>query len=144
MEGYCANLARTFVVGEPTEKQVQLYQTYLEMHEATRAALRPGVNGLALDALGKKICQAAGLGEHHIDGIAHGIGLRFEETPASTIIKAHRRVLLQEGMTVTVGHTILAIPGLGGVRLEDVYRVTPAGGVALWPYPTDQWIIAPH
>jgi Xaa-Pro aminopeptidase len=38
-------------------------------------------------------------------------------------------------MTVTIGHTILAIPGFGGVRHEDVYRVTPAGGEILVPYP---------
>jgi len=40
-------------------------------------------------------------------------------------------------MTMTVGHTILAIPGVGGVRFEDVFRVTPDGGVALHPYPID-------
>jgi hypothetical protein len=31
-------------------------------------------------------------------------------------------------MTVTIGHPVLAIPGFGGVRTEDVYRVTPDGG----------------
>ena len=44
---------------------------------------------------------------------------------------------LREGMTVTIGHTILAIPGFGGVRHEDVYRVTSAGGEILFPYPID-------
>ena len=67
--------------------------------------------------------------------IGHGIGLRFEETPASTIIPPHRNIPLRDGMTVTIGHTILAIPGFGGVRHEDVYRVTPAGGEILVPYP---------
>ncbi len=33
--------------------------------------------------------------------------------------------------------TILAIPGFGGVRFEDVYRVTAEGGVLLAPYPID-------
>lgn len=44
---------------------------------------------------------------------------------------------LREGMTMTIGHTILAIPGLGGVRHEDVYRVTPTRGELLRPYPID-------
>ncbi len=35
---------------------------------------------------------------------------------------------------MTVGHTILAIPGYGGVRFEDVYRVTPDGGEILVDY----------
>ncbi len=141
VEGYCANLARTFVLGRPSDVQSRLFETYREMRETTRAMLKPGVRCLDLDAIGKKICQAAELGDYHIDGISHGIGLRFEETPAPTIIKAHRRVPLREGMAVTVGHTILAIPGVGGVRMEDVYRVTPAGGKILVPYPVDDWVI---
>ena len=43
-------------------------------------------------------------------------------------------------MTVTVGHTILAIPGIGGVRFEDVYRVTHDGGEALHNYPMDSQV----
>ena len=45
-------------------------------------------------------------------------------------------------MTVTIGHTILAIPGLGGGRHEDVYRVTPTGGEILVPYPIDPVVAA--
>jgi Xaa-Pro aminopeptidase len=82
------------------------------------------------------VCEAHGLGDYHLDGISHGIGLRFEETPASTIIKQHRNVEIREGMTITIGHTILAIPGFGGVRNEDVYLITPDGGQILFPYPT--------
>jgi Xaa-Pro aminopeptidase len=57
--------------------------------------------------------------------------------PASTIIPPHRNVPLVEGMTVTIGHPVLAIPGFGGARIEDVYRVTPGGGEILQPYPVD-------
>jgi Xaa-Pro aminopeptidase len=139
--GYGANLARTFVVGGPAEWQRNLYETYLRMRAETVAMLRPGVRVMDLDARGAEICAAAGLGEYHIDGIAHGIGLRFEETPASTIIKGHRRVALRDGMTMAVGHTIFAVPGRGGVRVEDVYLVTADGGRILEPYPADDWIV---
>lgn len=141
VEGYCANLARTFVIGAPSAEQALLHDTYLQMRRVTRAHLKPGVTSMELDRLGGEICQAAGLGDFHINGIAHGIGLRFEEIPASTIIKGHRRFPLREGMTVAVGHTILAQPGVGGVRLEDVYRVTPTGGETLVPYPQEEWVI---
>jgi Xaa-Pro aminopeptidase len=139
--GYGANLARTFVVGEPAEWQRRLYETYLQMRAATVAMLKPGVRIMDLDARGAEICAEAGFGEYHIDGIAHGIGLRFEETPASTIIKGHRRIALRDGMTMAVGHTILAIPGRGGVRVEDVYLVTSDGGRILEPCPTDRWFL---
>jgi Xaa-Pro dipeptidase len=136
VDGYCANLARTFVAGVPNETQHRLMVTYGEMVDATREMMKPGVTVRELDARGAEVCEARELGEYHIDGISHGIGLRFEETPASTIIKQHRNVALEEGMTMTIGHTILAIPGFGGVRNEDVYRVTNDGGEILFPYPS--------
>lgn len=135
VEGYCANLTRTFVLGKPNEQQQGLFDAYAEMRESLRPMLRPGAKVAELDASGKQTCVAHGLGEYHIDGIGHGIGLRFEETPASTIMKHHRSVPLVEGMTMTLGHTILAIPGVGGVRHEDVFRVTPEGGIPLVAYP---------
>ena len=139
-DGYCANLARTFVMGKPDEKQQKLIDTYIEIHEATREALKPDVTVSVLDKIGKEICVNKGLEQYHLKGISHGIGLRFEENPASTIIPSHSKTKLEENMTVTVGHTILAIPGVGGVRFEDVCRVTKDGGEILANYPFDYLI----
>ena len=135
VEGYGANLARTLVVGAPDGTQRKLLEAYADMIEATRQMMKPGVSVRELDARGKKICEAYGLDNYHLEGISHGIGLRFEETPASTIIRSHRNVKLQAGMTMTIGHTTLAIPGFGGVRNEDIYLVTPDGGQILSAYP---------
>jgi Xaa-Pro aminopeptidase len=137
VEGYCANLARTFVMGRPDDRQQRLMDAYLEGVEAVRQAMRPGVTVGDLDERTGEVYARHGLAEHHVHGIGHGLGLRFEETPASTIIPPHRSVPLREGMTVTIGHPVLAIPGFGGVRFEDVYRVTPEGGRLLSPYPVD-------
>jgi Xaa-Pro aminopeptidase len=137
VDGYCANLARTFVLGEPDERQRSLLEAYAALIPVAREAMRPGVTIADLDALVAGVLRDRGLEEHHVNGIGHGLGLRFEETPASTIIPPHRNIPLREGMTVTIGHTILAIPGFGGVRHEDVHRVTPSGGVVLAPYPID-------
>ncbi len=135
--GYCANLARTFVVGQPDGRQQLLVEAYLEMISATREALQPGVTVGRLDRIGREILAKHGLEEYHLKGISHGIGLRFEETPASTIMPAHITVKLRENMVMTIGHTILAIPGFGGVRFENLYRVTPEGGQILFDYPVD-------
>jgi Xaa-Pro dipeptidase len=140
VEGYCANLSRTFVLGEPDETQRRLMQTYSEMVAETRKIMKPGVFVRDLDARGQEICDAHGFGDYHLDGISHGIGLRFEETPASTIIKQHRNVQIRGGMTLTIGHTILALPGSGGVRNEDVYLVTSDGADILVDYAVD-WIV---
>jgi Xaa-Pro dipeptidase len=135
VEGYCANLARTFVLGEPDRRQAELLTTYAEIVEVVRPALRPGATVAELDATTHEVCRRHGLEQHHVTGIGHGIGLRFEEIPASTIIPPHKNVHLREGMTMTIGHPVLAIPGFGGARFEDVYRVGPGGGELLSPYP---------
>ena len=139
-QGYCSNLARTFVIGEPNERQQLLIDTYQELIAATREALKPGVTVSRLDRIGQQICARNGLEEYHLKGISHGIGLRFEETPATTILPAQSSVKLRENMVMTIGHTILAIPGFGGVRFEDLYRVTPQGGEILFEYPMEYHI----
>lgn len=142
VEGYCANLARTFVLGEPDERQGALLAAYAELIPAVRDAMRPGVTVGDLDGVVGAVLARRGLGAYHVHGIGHGLGLRFEETPASTIIPPHRNIALREGMTITIGHTVLAIPGFGGVRHEDVYRVTPEGAVTLHPYPIEPVVAA--
>jgi Xaa-Pro aminopeptidase len=99
--------------------------------------MRPGTTVAQLDVVVGAVLERHGFGAYHVHGIGHGLGLRFEETPASTIIPPHRNVPLREDMTMTIGHTVLAIPGFGGVRHEDVYRVTPAGAEIMWPYPIE-------
>jgi Xaa-Pro aminopeptidase len=136
-QGYCSNLARTFVMGPPDDVQKRLFETYFKMYKATVRELKPGNTVSMLDKLGKEICAENGFGDHHIKGISHGIGLRFEENPASTIIPAHSRTKFDKNMTLTVGHTILALPAVGGVRFEDIYLVTDDGGEILYDYPFD-------
>jgi Xaa-Pro aminopeptidase len=123
------------VLGDPDARQRELLATYAEIVDRVRVALRPGATVGQLDELAGRVRTRHGLAEYGVYGIGHGIGLRFEEPPASTIIPQHRSLHLEAGMTVTIGHPVLAIPGFGGVRFEDVYCVTPEGGVPLAPYP---------
>jgi Xaa-Pro dipeptidase len=143
VEGYCANLARTFVLGMPDVRQRRLLDAYAELIVAVRDGMRPGATVAGLDATAGSVLTRYGLAEHQVMGIGHGLGLRFEETPASTIIPAHRNVPLREEMVVTIGHTVLAIPGFGGVRHEDAYRVHAGGAQLLSPYPVDPVIHRP-
>jgi Xaa-Pro aminopeptidase len=141
VEGYCANLARTFVLGRPDDRQRALLDAYAELIPAVQAAMRPGATVAELDGVVGGVLARRGLAQHHVHGIGHGLGLRFEETPASTIIPPHRNLPLVEGMAVTIGHTVLAIPGFGGVRFEDVYRLTESGPEILIDYPDDPVVL---
>jgi Xaa-Pro aminopeptidase len=137
VDGYCANLSRTFVLGRPDERQAGLLAAYRDIVTAVRAAMRPGMTTGQLDERAAEAAAGHGLAEYQVYGIGHGIGLRFEEPPAATIIPPHKNLPLREGQTVTIGHPVLAIPGFGGARLEDVYRLTAGGPEPLFEYPVD-------
>ncbi len=130
--GYCANLCRTFVVGAPpSEPQARLLAAYERARGAALRAIAPGVVVNDVDLSARSALAETGWGEWYVPGICHGIGLAFEERPMPTIHPSHAQTPLVEGMTLAVGHSILAVPGIGGARTEDTYRVTAGGPVAL-------------
>jgi Xaa-Pro aminopeptidase len=46
-------------------------------------------------------------------------------------------VVVQEGMALTAGHSVLSVPGLGGVRIEDTFHISADGPVPLTDYPVE-------
>lgn len=122
-QGYCANLARTFVVGRPTSRQQKLFDVYRRAQAAGVSAVIPGAKNGDIDGAARKIFEESGFGEFYVPGISHSIGLDFEEKPRPTIHPADFSFNLVDGMTLTVGHSILSVPGIGGVRLEDTFHL---------------------
>lgn len=136
-QGYCANLCRTFVVGEPTEKQQELFDVYKKAQAVGVQALKPGTRMKDIDAAAKAVFDEAGYGDYYVFGISHSIGLSFEETPAPTIHPGHAGLPVREGMTLTVGHSVLSVPGIGGVRLEDTFYISADGPTPLTSFPSE-------
>ena len=122
-QGYCANLTRTFVVGPATAKQQELFDVYRRAQAAGVSAARPGAKNGDVDAAARKVFVDAGFGDFYVPGISHSIGLDFEEMPRPTIHPADFSFKLRDGMTLTVGHSVLSVPGVGGVRLEDTFHL---------------------
>jgi Xaa-Pro aminopeptidase len=85
----------------------------------------------ALDEIAKFVYEANGLGEYFVFGFSHSIGLMFEETPAPTIHPMDGNVELKAGMTITAGHSVLSVPGVGGVRTADTLHLTQQGAISL-------------
>lgn len=137
VEGYCANLCRTFCVGGPTGPQRELHMAYVNAQRAAVGAIRPGKRIKEIDAVAKGVFEHAGFADRYVEGISHGIGLTFEETPMPTIHPGDSAVTIAENMTLTVGHSVLSVPGIGGVRLEDTYLVTAEGAEPLTTFGTD-------
>ena len=136
-QGYCANLCRTFVVGTPTDKQEELFNVYKNAQAAGIKTTRSGMRMRDIDNAAKAVFDAASYGNLYVFGISHSIGLGFEESPAPTIHLTDATMQILEGMTLTVGHSVLSVPGVGGVRIEDTFYIKSDGPEALTTFPAE-------
>jgi len=100
-----------------------IYDTVLAAQEAALAAVRPGVTGREADAVAREIIDAAGHAEHFGHGLGHGVGLVTHEAPR---LARTSETPLQAGHVVTVEPGVY-LPGVGGVRIEDLVVVTEHG-----------------
>ncbi|MGI6343834.1 MAG: M24 family metallopeptidase [Bacillota bacterium] len=123
VDGYCSDMTRTVVLGEPDAKQREIYDIVLKAQLAAQAAVKPGLLGKQLDQIARDIISAAGYGENFGHGLGHGVGLMVHEGPGAG---SRSEDVLEPGMVVTVEPGIY-LPGWGGVRIEDMVLVTEDG-----------------
>jgi Xaa-Pro dipeptidase len=131
--GYCADVTRTFVVGEPSEQAVEVFEIVRRAQERGVAAVRPGASCSAVDAAARSVIADAGYADHFVHRTGHGLGLEVHEPP-SLVAGVDR--LLEPGMVVTVEPGVY-LPGFAGVRIEDDVVVTADGGISLTRAPRD-------
>ncbi|THF75920.1 M24 family metallopeptidase [Cohnella fermenti] len=122
-KGYCSDITRTVVVGQPTDRHREIYAIVLEAQLHALANLRPGMTGHEGDALTRDIITRYGYGEYFGHSTGHGIGLEVHEGPR---LARNSDTILTPGMIVTVEPGIY-LPGFGGVRIEDDVVVTDDG-----------------
>jgi Xaa-Pro aminopeptidase len=123
IRGYHADLTRTLFLGEPDEKQCEIYRTVLEAQTQAIKACRAGMSGKDLDSVAREVIEAAGYGDAFGHGLGHGVGLEVHEGPT---LGQTSEDTLAAGMTVTIEPGIY-LEGWGGVRIEDVVLVTDDG-----------------
>ncbi|MBP2016670.1 Xaa-Pro aminopeptidase [Symbiobacterium terraclitae] len=123
-QGYCSDMTRTVMVGEPTDKQREIYGIVLEAQKRGVAACRPGITGKELDDVCRSYIAERGYGEHFGHGTGHGVGRFIHEGPR--VSQRGGDVVLKPGMVITVEPGIY-LPGWGGVRIEDMLLVTESG-----------------
>lgn len=121
--GYCSDMTRTVVLGQPSEKQLEIYNIVLQAQLQAQAAVRPGLQGKEVDQVARDIIAAAGYGDFFGHGLGHGVGLQVHEGPRAGKTSED---ILQPGMVVTIEPGIY-IPDFGGVRIEDMVLVTETG-----------------
>jgi Xaa-Pro aminopeptidase len=131
--GYHSDMTRTFVVGEPSPLQREVYEVVLAAQVAGVAAVRPGIASDDLDAVCRDVITAAGFGPWFSHGTGHGVGLAIHEDP---FLNTSGGWVLQEGDVVTVEPGVYR-GDFGGVRVEDLVEVTSTGGRTLTRTPKD-------
>ena len=125
VDGYCSYMTRTVVVGEPTDRQREIYNTVLKAQLASLASLAPDVLCRDADAAARDIITAAGYGDRFGHGTGHGVGVQIHEQPRlSPAAPADMKLAVGHLVTVEPG---IYIPGEGGVRIEDMAVITPNG-----------------
>ena len=126
-QGYCSDITRTVMIGEPNAKQREIYECVKEAQQAAVDAVRPGMTGRELDAVARDRIAAHGFGDYFGHGTGHGLGLEVHESPTASLMS---KDILAPGMVVTVEPGIY-LPDFGGVRIEDDVLVTETGGEVL-------------
>ena len=115
-QGYCSDMTRTIVVGEPDETFRKVYDTVLGAQLTAEATVTAGMTGVEADGLARKIIGEAGYGENFGHSLGHGIGLAVHENPR---LGPNSKEVLEDGMVFTIEPGIY-LSGWGGVRIEDM------------------------
>lgn len=132
--GYHGDMTRTFLKGEPSDEQRGLVAAVSGAHAEAVSSLRAGVSG---DEVHRKVISYFekkgyrtgtddGVPVGFFHGTGHGLGLAVHEAPRISL----RGPQLRDGHVVTI-EPGLYYPGLGAVRIEDVFRVKADGAETL-------------
>jgi Xaa-Pro dipeptidase len=128
VEGYQSDISRTFVFGEPSARQREVWN---QMHRGQRIAFeaaRIGAPAGSVDDAVRAYYRTLGYGpDYKLPGLphrtGHGIGLEGHE-PVNLV--RGEKTLLAPGMCFSDEPGIYS-PGQFGIRLEDCFYMTPSG-----------------
>lgn len=122
--GYHADMTRTVAFGEPASELKKIHDVVRQAQQAGIDAVAEGVTGAEVDAAARGVIEGAGYGDRFTHGLGHGVGLDIHEGPRLGREFAEHTLPTRAVVTVEPG---VYVPGLGGVRIEDMVEVTPDG-----------------
>ncbi len=122
---YCSDITRTvFLNNIPGNSKLrEIYDIVLEAQQRALQVCCEGIRCDELDSIARKYIERYGYGEKFGHSLGHGVGLEVHEDPAVT---SKNKTVLKENMVVTIEPGIY-IPGLGGIRIEDMVIVRKNG-----------------
>jgi len=137
-EGYYADITRMVAIeGKYIRKQLEIYDIVSNAQERVINAIKPDIAAAKVDTAGRDFIRNKGYNKYFGHGTGHGVGLAVHEKP---IISWQSKDTLKKDMVFTVEPGIY-LPGLGGVRIEDMVVVTKYGAEVLTTLPRRLHII---
>jgi Xaa-Pro aminopeptidase len=133
LDGYCSDCTRTLSTGQLPARLRELYEVCLEAQLAAIEGIRPGMTGVEADGIARRIIDEAGYGENFGHGLGHGVGVAIHEAPR---ISRESTDTLEAGNVLTIEPGIY-VPGVGGVRIEDLAVLREHGVELLTSFPKD-------
>ena len=125
--GYCSDITRTLVVGEPDDTFHKIYDIVLGAQLTAINTVKIGMTGEECDDLARQVIVDAGYGDNFGHSLGHGVGLAIHENPRVSP-KSSDPLDLNTVFTVEPG---IYISGWGGVRIEDIVILSEDGAIPL-------------
>jgi len=126
-EGYHAAIGRLVLVGDPDAEIRRALDVAIQAQEACAKALRPGIEGRAVEAIGRRIVAEADLGQYFLYSGVHSVGVIEFEPP---IFGPSSPATLKENMVISIDIPMFQAPW-GGLRIENGYWITSGGAEPL-------------
>jgi Xaa-Pro aminopeptidase len=123
VRGYCSDMTRTVFVGKAPPELREVYEIVREAQRRALDTIKPGAAAKAADAAARDYITDKGYGKRFGHSLGHGVGIEVHEQPT---LAATSKEVLAPGDVVTVEPGIY-LPGVGGVRIEDMVLVTKTG-----------------
>ena len=127
VDGYCSDITRTVVVGEPDETFNKIYDIVLGAQLTAINMVKPGMTGEDCDDLSRAVIAEAGYGDNFGHSLGHGVGLAVHENPR---VSPRSPDKLEPNMVFTVEPGIY-LTGWGGIRIEDIVVLGDDGAKVL-------------
>jgi Xaa-Pro aminopeptidase len=119
-EGYHAAIGRVVLVGDPGSEIQRARDVAIQAQEACFQAMRPGIQGREVEAIGRQIVSEANLGQYFLYSGVHSVGVIEFEPP---IFGPSSPAILQKDMIISIDIPLFNTPW-GGLRIEDGYIIT--------------------
>lgn len=134
--GYHADISRTFIIGEASEKQIEFYNIIKTAQEKSIEGLKADISSKKPDDIVREIIPKEHI-EYYYPGLGHCVGLDIHEQP---YLGQSGNRILRENMVLTV-EPGLYVPNWGGLRIEDTVLITKTGYEVLNKFPKKLMIL---